>query len=124
MKWIPGRETLEAFLERANSLHPAFRFTAEVSDDKHVNLDTMLHLADDRVAVDLYTKPTYSNQYLLFTSCHPPHCSKDIQYSLALRIRRNCSDDKTYEKRVKDLSLSEQPKKRGYQEQVIGQATE
>ena len=96
MKWIHGRETLEAFLETANSFHSTIRFTAEVSNDKHVFLDTMSHLADDKVAVDLYTKPSDSHQYLLSTSCHPPHCSKNIPYSLELRIRRICSDDETY----------------------------
>ena len=107
-----GRKTLEAFLKTANSFHSTIRFTAEVSNDKHVFLDTMSHLVDDKVAVDLYTKPTDSHQYLLPTSCHPPHCSKNIPYSLALRIRRICSDDETFEKRVKDLS--EQLKNRGY----------
>ena len=122
MKWTHGRETLEAFLETANSFHPTIRFTAEVSNDKHVFLDTMSHLADDKFAVDLYTKPTDSHQYLLPTSCHPPHCSKNIPYSLALRIRRICSDDETFEKRSKDLC--EQLKQRGYQKQVIDQAIE
>ena len=82
----------------------------------------MSHLADDKVAVDLYTKPTDSHQYLLPTSCHPPHCSKNIPYSLALRTRRSCSDDETFENRSKDLS--EQLKQRGYQKQVIDQAIE
>ena len=95
MKWTHGKTILEAFLRTANSFHPTIRFTAEVSNDKHVFLDTMSHLADAKVAVDLYTKPTDSRQYLLPTSCHPPHCSKNIPYSLALRIRRICSDDET-----------------------------
>ena len=102
MKWIHGKETLEAFLYTANSFHPTIRFTAEVSNDKHIFLDTTSHLVDDKVVVDLYTKPTDSHQYLLPTSCHPPHCSKNIPYSLAQRIRRICSDDETFEKRVSD----------------------
>ena len=53
MKWTHGRETLEAFLKTANSFHSTIRFTAEVSNDKHVFLDTMSHLVDDKVAVDL-----------------------------------------------------------------------
>ena len=122
MKWIHGSETLEAFLKTANSFHPAIRFTAEVSNDKHIFLDTNSHLADDKVAVDLYTKPTDSHQYLSPTSCHPPHCSKNIPYSLALRIRHMCSDDETFEKRLKDLS--EHLKQRGYQKQAIDQAIE
>ena len=55
MKWIHGRETLEAFLETANSFHPTIRFTAEVSNDKHVFFDTKSHLVDDKVVVDFYT---------------------------------------------------------------------
>ena len=117
MKWTRGKATLEAFLKTANNFHPTIRFTAEVSNDKHVFLDTISHLTDDKVAVDLYTKPTDSHQYLLPTSCHPPHCSKNIPYSLALRIRRICSDDETFEKRSKDLS--EQLKQRDYQKQVL-----
>ena len=61
MKWIHGRETLEAFLDTVNSFHPTIRFTAEVSNDKHVFLDTTSHLVDDKVVVDLYTKPTDSS---------------------------------------------------------------
>ena len=64
MKWTHGRETLEAFLKTANSFHSPIRFTAEVSNDKHVFLDTMSHLVDDKVAVDLYTKPTDSHQVI------------------------------------------------------------
>ena len=78
------------------------------------------HLADDRVAVDLNTKPTRSHKYLLPTSCRPTPCSKNIPYSLALCII--CSDDEAFEKRVKDLS--EQRNKRGHQKQVIDQAIE
>ena len=122
MKLIHGRETLEAFLETANNFHPTIKFTAEVSNDKHVFLDTKSHLVDDKVVVDLYTKRTDSHQYLLPTSCHPPHCSKNIPYSLTLRIRRICSDDEAFEKRVSDLSVH--LNKRGYQKQVIDQVIE
>ena len=61
MKWTHGKTTLEAFLKTANSFHPTIRFTAVVSNDKYVFLDIMSHLADDKVAVDLYTKPTDSH---------------------------------------------------------------
>ena len=120
MKRIHDRKAQEAFLERANSYHSTIRFAVEVSNDKHIFLDTTSHLTDDRVAVDLYTKPTDSRQYLLPTRCYPPHCSKNIPYSLALCIRRIFSDDEVFEKGVK--YLSEQLNKRGYQKQVIDQA--
>ena len=61
----------EKHLKHFNSFHSIIWFTAEVSNDEQLFLDTMSHLADDKVAVDLYTKPTNSHQYLLPTSCHP-----------------------------------------------------
>ena len=101
---IHGRESLEAFLETANSFHSTIRFSAEVSYDKHVFIDTMSHLVDDKVAV--YLNTTDSKQYLLPTSCHPLIAARiyNIPYSLALHIKRICSADKAFEKRVKDLS--------------------
>ena len=122
MKWIHGRKTLEAFLETENNFIPTIGSTAEVSNVKHIFLDTTSHLVDDKVAVDLYTKPTDSHQYVLPTSCHPPHCSKNIPYSPALRIRHICSDDEAFDKRVSDLSVH--LNKRGNQKQVIDQAIE
>ena len=104
IKCIHCRESLEAFLETANSFHSTIRFSAEVSNDKHVFLDTMSHLADDKVAV--YLNTTDSKQYLLPTSCHPLIAARiyTVPYTLALHIRRICSADKAFEKRVKDLS--------------------
>ena len=57
-----------------------------------------------------------------FPPLPPPHCSKNIPYSLALRITRICSDYEAFEKRVK--YLSEHLNKRFYQKQVIDQAIE
>ena len=97
MKWLHGRDNLDTFLQEANSFHSTLRFTAEVSNDKHVFLDTQSRLDEDRICTDLYTKPTDTHQYLLPTSCHPKHCCKNIPYSLALRLRRICSDSNMFE---------------------------
>ena len=40
MKWSHGRETLTAFLDEANNFHPSIKFTAEISTEQHVFLDT------------------------------------------------------------------------------------
>ena len=52
--------------------------------------------------MDLYRKPTDRNQYLLTSSCHPAHVTKNIPFSLAYRIVRICSEPET-----RDLRLSE-----------------
>ena len=40
MKCTHGHEHLEIFLQEANSFRPTMRFTAEVSNEEHVFLDT------------------------------------------------------------------------------------
>ena len=73
MKWTHGRDSLEDFLQRANSFHPTIKFTAELSNEEHIFLDTKSCLVDGKIVVDLYTKPTDTHQYLLPLSCHPKH---------------------------------------------------
>ena len=40
---------------------------------------------------------------LLPSSCHPPHCWKNIPYSLAFRLRRICSEEAAFHKRLREL---------------------
>ena len=49
-----GRDNLDTSLQEANSFHSTIRFTAEVSNDKHVLLDTQSRLDDDRICTDLF----------------------------------------------------------------------
>ena len=80
-------------------------------------LDTSLSIQEGKVVVDLYRKPTDRNQYLLTSSCHPAHVSRNIPFSLALRIVRICTDPATRDQRLqelKDLLLS-----RGYKTGVV-----
>ena len=53
--------------------------------------------------MDLYKKPTDRNQYLLPSSCHPKQVTKNIPYSLALRIVRICSKTLARDKRLSEL---------------------
>ena len=58
---------------------------------------------NNRIVVDLYKKPTDRCQYLLTSSCHPPHITENIPYSLAYRIVRICSEEETRDKRLAEL---------------------
>jgi hypothetical protein len=105
MQWCHGEMELDSFLEVANNFHTTIKFTSEVATANHIFLDTSSHIDEnDTIKVDLYSKPTDTHQYLLTSSCHPKHCCKNITYSLALRIRRICSNDSTFEKRAEELS--------------------
>ena len=73
------------------------------STDNIPFLDTSLSIINSRICSDLYRKPSDRCQYLLPQSCHPPHCTQNIPYSLALRIVRICSDEKSRDARLNEL---------------------
>ena len=92
------------FITTLNAIHPNIKFTSETSCNSTHFLDVTDVLNDDNnISTDLYIKPTDTHQYLLSTSAHPKHTKKSIPYSLALRLRRICSDDTTFKKRTDEL---------------------
>ena len=76
------------------------------------------------ILTDLYRKETDRNQYLLPSSCHPAHTTKNIPYSLALRIVRICSLPDDREKRFSELKnlLLSRDYKSGVIDYAIGRA--
>ena len=101
--WTEGSDKLKVFVDYLNNLHPTIKFTCSHSLTNIPFLDVMVSLKDGLIQTDLYTKPTDKHQYLLISSCHPTHTKRSIPYSLALRLRRICSDDDTYKQRCKEL---------------------
>ena len=71
MKWSHGRDTLTTFLDEANNFHSSIKFTAEISKEQHMFLDTKSRLVGNTVSVDLYTK---SSRYTPVSLTHklPP----------------------------------------------------
>ena len=67
--------------------------------------------------LNLYTKPTDKHQHLLYSSCHPLHTKKAIPFSLALRLRRICSTDETFNLRAAQLTTY--LLKRGYKRNFV-----
>ena len=66
-------------------------------------LDTQCKVENGKIVTDLYRKETDRNQYLLPSSCHPPHVTENIPFSLALRIVRICTHPEDREKRFSEL---------------------
>ena len=122
MQWCHGHQNLKHFLESANSFHQSIKFTSEISNDEHIFLDTISHIENDKLITDLYSKPTDTHQYLLPTSCHPKHCCKNIPYSLALRVRRICTQKSDFDHRASELS--EHLCRRGYKQSSVSQAVQ
>ena len=76
MIWKHGRETLNKFLETANSFHPTIKFTSHISTSQVPFLDVMVSLKNGRLITDLYSKPSDTFNYLHWSSCHPNHTKK------------------------------------------------
>jgi hypothetical protein len=74
------------------------------------------------IQTDIYIKDNAKNTYLLPVSNHPSHCCKNIPYSLAFRVLRNCSQEEQREARFEELS--DKMVKRGYRKKLVSNAIE
>ena len=101
--WTHGEEELDNFIAHCNSRHPTIKFTAERSCNSISFLDVMVGLQNGFLETDLYSKPTDTHQYLLYSSCHPKHTKQSLPYGLAFRLRRICSSDDALATRVDQL---------------------
>lgn len=103
--WSGNESQLLKFIDMINKLHPTIKFTASYDfHGKSTNfLDTTVWISEGRIHTDLYRKKTDKVQYLLPSSCHPSHVTKNIPYSLGLRIVRICSDFDNRIKRLQEL---------------------
>ena len=75
--WDTNRDKIEEFLLKANSFHPAIKFTAEISETETTFLDTIVYkgdrfLKESILDVRTHFKSTETFQYTSFYSCHPP----------------------------------------------------
>ena len=103
MLWEHGNCNLDTFLSFCNNFHPSIKFTSESSPSEIPFLDTLTKIVDGRIVTDLFVKPTDKHQYLLPSSCHPPHVAKNIPFGQALRYKRICSTDETFNHRARTL---------------------
>ena len=86
-----------------------------------VFLDLVIYVDEEGfIQTDLHTKPNSRNPYLLPQSNHPSHISTNIPYSLAFRVKRNCSDPTKYSIRMEELRV--RLLERGYKPRCIDNA--
>ena len=112
-------------MDHLNAQHPYIKFTAKYDPttrsapflDMEVRIDE-----NNLIETDLHKKETAKAQYLLPSSCHPRHVSKNIPYSLGYRLLRLCSNPADFHKRLGELSLDLQS--RNYHPKIISDAFE
>ena len=120
-----GANTFNQFLNHCNSLNPSIQFEQTVSNTNIPYFDVNIILENSRLTTDLYSRPTDRHQYLYYTSCHPRHMKTSLPYSLALRLRRICSNETLFQKRIKEMHthLPQRGYKRGCLKDAIKKAT-
>ena len=117
MVWTQGEDKLNNFITYLNNIHPTIKFTSEHSTTSIPFLDVNIQLANGRIETDLFCKPTDKHQYLLHSSSHPFHTKRSIPYSLALRLRRICSTETSFDNRATELK--NYLTKRGYKDNFV-----
>ena len=98
-------EELKKFHNLLNTLHLSIKFTIEKSRSRLSFLDTLVTIHNRQLHTDIYYKPTDSNQYLLYTSCHPKHTRNSIPYNLARRLKMIVSDENILITRLEELKI-------------------
>ena len=96
------------FIQFVNSFHHSIKFTYEFSfmTRSVVFLDLVIWVEDQGfIQTDLHAKDNAKNSYLLPLSNHPGHITTNIPYSLAFRIKRNCSQEERCIARFKELKV-------------------
>ena len=101
--WQHGEEEFLKFMAYLNSIDPNIKFTYKYSEQCIEFLDVLVKREGSTLSTDLFVKETDAHQFLHFDSCHPFHTKKAIPFSQALRMKRICSDNESFERRISDL---------------------
>lgn len=95
--WTNGEDSLNEFTTHINQSHPTLKFTCEQSTTRLNFLDVTVLLNDNKLSVELFTKRTDTHNYLHYSSAHSPSCRNAIPYGHILRVKRNCTNNSTFE---------------------------
>ena len=115
--WDERIDKIENFLQILQNLHKNIKFTIEVSKNSINFLDIHLTVKDHKITTDIYRKPTDSQQYVHYKSCHPNHTKHNIPFNLARRICTIVEDNNLRHKRLTELKLN--LIKQGYPKSLI-----
>ena len=115
--WTYGKEKLEEFLNYINGVHETIKFTAEYSTTKVAFLDTFVYKLNERLASKVYHKKTDDKMYLHYSSAHPRSQKDAVPYSLFIRCKRICTEDRYFFMEVQEIT--HKLAHRGYPHELI-----
>lgn len=86
-----------------NTLNPNTQFTMEYRDTSVPFFDVKVIKHEINILTDIFYKPTETQQYLNFKSCHPTHNKRSIPYNLIRRICTIVKDENAKDQRLAKL---------------------
>ena len=122
MIWPYGQGSLTEFVAHLNRNHNTIKFTVETSltHISFLDITVSINHKTHELTTSLYTKPTDSHNYLLYSSEHPRHLLRGIPYSQFLRVRRICSNIINFRQHA--LTLASHFIRRGYPNDLVQKA--
>jgi hypothetical protein len=111
--WRGSEEELLQFVEYLNTFHPTIKFKCKAGvnynfETRSVDfLDTTVWIDNNGfIQTTLYCKPSRVVQYLLPSSSHPSHITRNILYSLAYRLLGTDSTPNNFLTNLEKLALN------------------
>ena len=98
--WEHGTTPLFSFIDYLNTTDKTgkIKITMEIAGDTGSEfLDLKLKINKSKIRVDIYAKSTNSFSYTTSNACYPKNNIFNITRGIALRLRRICDDDETFE---------------------------
>ena len=115
--WDTSIDSTDNLLNILQTLHEKIKFTVEKSNQEINFLDIKIIAKNNKITTDIYQKPTDSEQYVHFYSCHPSHTKRNIPFNLA---RRACTIIESEESKTqKMIKLKEVLSRQGYPKNLI-----
>ena len=112
--WDERIDKIDNLFEILQTLHTNIKFTIKSSKTSNNFLDIHISVNDYKISTDIYCKPTDSQQYVHFKSCHPPHTKQNIPFNLVRRICTIVADKEQRQRRL--IELQTNLTKQGYPE--------
>ncbi|OCT92649.1 hypothetical protein XELAEV_18015707mg [Xenopus laevis] len=113
--WKGGERSFMTFVHKLNQNELNLKFTSEYRPKTIEFLDVKLIVVDEGIQTTIFRKPCSGNTLLHATSCHPKNLVGGIPVGQFLRLRRNCSTDRTFQEQAEDMK--ERFLDRGYSKQ-------
>ena len=102
--WTYGKDKLEDFLNYINGVHETIKFTAEYSTTEVALLDTLVYKLNRNLATKVYDKKTDNKMYLHYSSAHPRSQKDAVPYSLFIRYKRVCTENRYFFMEVQEIT--------------------